>query len=336
MAAPPDPAALHARRQSIRRWSIIGISTVLLVVVAIVSAVSISSKKSSNDGEIGAGSSTLSTSVKALCSSTLYPASCLTTLNPIANTSEAFDPFKLFSFSAQAAITELSSAAERLKNLDVNETTDSIYSSQALNACSELIDLAIDQLNSSISSSFSNLTADNIRTWMSAAITYQQTCIDAFETASPYLRKKVSLSLNNSAEFASNSLAIFNQVYSLFGSVNGVVDGSGFPAWVATKDRKLLQKSLADPRVTADIVVAKDGSGKYKTIKAALAAVPEKSKKRTVIYVKEGVYYENVKVEKNKWNVMMIGDGMSATVVSGKLNFVDGTPTFQTATFGTL
>ncbi|KAK4431584.1 putative pectinesterase/pectinesterase inhibitor 46 [Sesamum alatum] len=44
-------------------------------------------------------------------------------------------------------------------------------------------------------------------------------------------------------------------------------------------------------------------------------------------------YVENVIVEKTKWNVMMVGDGKDATIVSGGLNFVDGTPTFKTATF---
>lgn len=89
-----------------------------------------------------------------------------------------------------------------------------------------------------------------------------------------------------------------------------------------------------DLRSKADIVVAKDGSGKYRTISEALKHVADKSKKRVVIYVKKGIYYENVRVEKTKWNVMIIGDGMTSSVVSGKLNFVDGTPTFSSATFG--
>lgn len=104
------------------------------------------------------------------------------------------------------------------------------------------------------------------------------------------------------------------------------------PKWLQSKDRKLLQAD--DLKKKADIVVAKDGSGKYKTISAALKHVPEKSDNRTVIYVKKGIYYENVRVEKTKWNVMIIGDGMTATIVSGRLNVVDGTPTFSSATFG--
>ncbi len=87
-------------------------------------------------------------------------------------------------------------------------------------------------------------------------------------------------------------------------------------------------------RKKANIVVGKDASCKYKSISDALKKVPKKSDKRFVIYVKKGVYYENVLVDKDMWNVVMVGDGMTATIVSGSLNFVDGTPTFATATFG--
>ena len=80
--------------------------------------------------------------------------------------------------------------------------------------------------------------------------------------------------------------------------------------------------------------MAKDGSGKYKKKFDALKHVLNKSNKRTMIYVKKGVYYEDVRVEKTRWNVMIIGDGMTSTIVSGSRNFVDGTPTFSTATFG--
>ncbi|KAL0317701.1 UNVERIFIED_CONTAM: putative pectinesterase/pectinesterase inhibitor 46 [Sesamum angustifolium] len=70
------------------------------------------------------------------------------------------------------------------------------------------------------------------------------------------------------------------------------------------------------------------------TIKAALKAVPGEKQEEDSFIVKKGVYVENVRVDKTKWNVMMVGDGKDATIISGSLNFVDGTPTFQTATFG--
>jgi pectin methylesterase-like acyl-CoA thioesterase len=104
------------------------------------------------------------------------------------------------------------------------------------------------------------------------------------------------------------------------------------PKWLHSEDRKLLQNP--DLRTMATIVVAKDGSSTYNTITAALQAVPDQSDQRFVIYVKIGVYNENVEVGKNKWNVVMVGDGMTSTMVTGSLNFVDGTPTFKSATFG--
>jgi pectin methylesterase-like acyl-CoA thioesterase len=106
--------------------------------------------------------------------------------------------------------------------------------------------------------------------------------------------------------------------------------GGEFPEWVSPGDRRLLEET----NTTAYVTVAKDGSGDYKTITEAVAAVPKKSETRFVIYVKEGNYSENVILDKNKWNVMMFGDGRAKNIVSGNLNFVDGTPTFNTATFG--
>lgn len=65
----------------------------------------------------------------------------------------------------------------------------------------------------------------------------------------------------------------------------------------------------------------------------AIAAVPDHGTRRFVIYVKKGVYRENVEIKKKKWNIMMIGDGIDATIISGNRNFVDGWTTFRTATF---
>jgi pectinesterase len=102
-------------------------------------------------------------------------------------------------------------------------------------------------------------------------------------------------------------------------------------------ERRLLAAEGNGTTVTADTpdaVVAKDGSGQYKTIGEALKMVPKKSVKRYVVYVKKGEYVENIDLDKNTWNVMIRGDGMTETVVTGSRNYIDGTPTFETATFG--
>ena len=81
-------------------------------------------------------------------------------------------------------------------------------------------------------------------------------------------------------------------------------------------------------------MVAKDGSGKFKTVAEAVASAPDNGKTRYVIYVKKGTYKENVEIGKKKTNVMLVGDGKDATVITGNLNFIDGTTTFKTATVG--
>ena len=55
---------------------------------------------------------------------------------------------------------------------------------------------------------------------------------------------------------------------------------------------------------------------------------------RLYIYVKEGVYEEYVTITKKMVNITMYGDGSQKTTVMGNKNYADGTPIFQTATFG--
>jgi pectinesterase len=83
-----------------------------------------------------------------------------------------------------------------------------------------------------------------------------------------------------------------------------------------------------------DAVVAQDGSGNFTTVSAAVEAAPSQSAARHVIYVKKGVYRETVEVKKKKWNLMLVGDGMGVTVISGHRSYVDGYTTYRSATVG--
>lgn len=81
-------------------------------------------------------------------------------------------------------------------------------------------------------------------------------------------------------------------------------------------------------------MVANDGTGKYKTVNEAVAAAPENSNSRYVIYVKKGVYKETIDIGKKKKNLMLVGDGKDVTIITGSLNVVDGSTTFRSATVG--
>ncbi|XP_073147475.1 probable pectinesterase/pectinesterase inhibitor 36 [Henckelia pumila] len=87
----------------------------------------------------------------------------------------------------------------------------------------------------------------------------------------------------------------------------------------------------------AHLVVAKDGSGNYKTINEAIAALAQMGGNRpdrAIIYVKSGVYDEKVEIGRDLKNIMLVGDGMDKTIVTENGNVQDGQTTFSSATFG--
>lgn len=65
-----------------------------------------------------------------------------------------------------------------------------------------------------------------------------------------------------------------------------------------------------------DIVVAKDGSGNYTTVQAAVNAAPSNSSTRTTIYIKNGSYYEVITVPTNKTNLTFIGQSNTGTILT--------------------
>ncbi|KAG2315227.1 hypothetical protein Bca52824_018349 [Brassica carinata] len=92
-----------------------------------------------------------------------------------------------------------------------------------------------------------------------------------------------------------------------------------FPRWVTTHSRRLL--SARRIRISANVVVAKDGSGNCKKIEEALAMVPMKNIKKFVIHIKQGAYYEKIAVTKKMKNVMFVGDGPTKTIITGNVAF---------------
>ncbi|KAL9351248.1 hypothetical protein Peur_053928 [Populus x canadensis] len=331
-----EQARLEARRRTRKRITIISLSSILLV--AIVVAAVVGTHASSGNSQKGGADKSLSTSVKAVCDVTLYKDSCYNSLAPVAKPDQ-LQPEELFKLAIQVAKNELSKASRHFSKdggVLYNGVKDNMTIT-ALENCQELLSLALDHLDNSLEAGHGvNVIdiVDDLRSWLSTSGTCYQTCIDGLSetkleaTAHDYLK--------NSSELTSNSLAIITWISKVASSVNihrrlMNYEDQEMPKWLHPEDRKLLQSS--DLKKKADVVVAKDGSGKYKRISDALKNVPEKSKKRYVIYVKKGIYFENVRVEKKQWNVMMIGDGMKETIVSASLNVVDGTPTFSTATF---
>ncbi|GAB4828742.1 hypothetical protein Ancab_018410 [Ancistrocladus abbreviatus] len=201
--------------------------------------------------------------------------------------------------------------------------------------CVELYEDTIYQLSQTMVKSNS---IEDVQTYLSAAIANQETCKNGFIDLNLSSQlQSLPFMLSNFSKLLSNALAInkASTISSPTTTINQpggrrllLSDGGHFPSWVSASDRKLLQESSGPSK--ANIVVAKDGSGHYKTISEAVAAASGGS--RFVIYVKAGVYDENVVIKRAVKNLMLIGDGMGATIVTGSRNAEGGSTTFRSAT----
>ena len=72
----------------------------------------------------------------------------------------------------------------------------------------------------------------------------------------------------------------------------------------------------AQSAVKYDFVVAKDGTGNFKTIQEAINAVPDYRKLRTVIFIKQGVYKEKIVLAESKKMVTLMGESKDSTILT--------------------
>lgn len=101
------------------------------------------------------------------------------------------------------------------------------------------------------------------------------------------------------------------------------IDETGVPTWVSGSDRKLMAAAGrgqggggGGARIRATFVVAKDGSGQFKSVQQAVNACPDKNPGRCIIHIKAGVYNEQVIIPKKKNNIFLFGDGARKTVIT--------------------
>ena len=76
---------------------------------------------------------------------------------------------------------------------------------------------------------------------------------------------------------------------------------------------------LCSSRATAQTnrtVVAKDGTGRYTTVAEALGAVPRNNKKEWVIFIKNGVYKEKLRLEPGQDHVVLTGENKYHTILT--------------------
>jgi pectinesterase len=231
----------------------------------------------------------------------------------------------------------------------------------ALQDCQLLSGLNIDflsaagaTLNTSANSTLLDPQAEDVQTLLSAILTNQQTCADGLQAAAAAwsVRDGLAVPMVNSTKLYSVSLSLFTRAWvppagkkSSKGSKSKQPPRHGSHGrglFDATDDemvrRMALDGAAAAVPVVGEVTVDQGGAGNFTTVGAAVAAAPTNlggSSGYFVIRVAAGVYEENVVVPKNRKYVMMIGDGIGQSVITGNRSVVDGWTTFNSATFGT-
>lgn len=335
-----------------KKITVISLSAIFLValIVAVTVGVNLHHSSSSDDDKSNNNLSATMKAIKLICQPTDYKEECVKSLSSEAGNTT--DSKELIKAAFKAAMDDINEAANKSNVL--NELEKDPRAKKALDICKELMDSSTDEFKNS----FDQLgdfdvtkvddLLDNLRIWLSAAITYQETCLDAFQNTTGDAGEKMRAALKSAMQMSSNSLAIVSDLSKVLSNFNFpsigrrllehdvpvLGHGELYPEWFndIPGSRRLLAASPA--QIKPDVTVAKDGSGQFKTINEALPLIPKNSNKTFVIYIKEGVYQEYVELNKSMTHVMMIGDGPQKTRITGNRNFVDGIPTFKTCTVG--
>ncbi|KAK9278458.1 hypothetical protein L1049_028023 [Liquidambar formosana] len=203
--------------------TIVAISAILLLTVILAATfASLVLESNTESAEEEFSSLPPAESIKAVCSVTQYPDSCFTSISSI-NTSPKPDPELIFKLSLQASVTQLSDLSSFLKTLSSNSIPNGPPPDSAVSDCRSLFDDALSRLNDSVSTMevgkgkkvLTKGKIDDIKTWVSGAMTDQETCLDGLEEMGSTALVEVKGKVQRSREYLSNSLAIVDKMYAL-------------------------------------------------------------------------------------------------------------------------
>ncbi|XP_058743221.1 pectinesterase-like [Vicia villosa] len=339
-----------------RKKRIVIICTSSFLLVAMVVAVTVGVNNS--DGVNGQSRiSSTQKAVKTFCSPTSFKKDCEENL--LAEVGSTTDSKELMKLAFNITVAKIRKGIEKTGLLEDVEKEP--RAKMALDTCKKLMDLSIGELQRSIegitSFNINNLESIlvSLRVWLTGAMTYQETCLDGFANITSEAGTKMKHILRLSKRMSSNALDVVTDLENAVKDINvtkderrlfedykssyvgeqvGHDDVNEVPSWVGDGSsagvRRLLQ--VAQNKLKANVVVAQDGSGKFRTINEALKLVPVNGQKPFVIYIKQGVYREYVDITILMTNVVLVGDGDTKTIISGNKNMADGIATYATPT----
>jgi pectinesterase inhibitor-like protein len=332
-----------------RKRLVVGVLSALMLVAMVVGTVAFLLNDKAGEEESKRNMSKTMRSVELFCAPADYQGTCRETLEGALSRS---DPSEHPHAAAAAAIAAVERALEQGFNrstvLDAVRQSNDTLVWEAMRDCRMLLGSCRDNVERALASiAWRGVEGpvQDLQAWLSAVITFQGSCVDMFPKGE--VREEVKTTMEKAREISSNALAVIKQGAALSAMLDlhaedlddkkagrGARQQLKAAAWVSREDRKLLA-AAGKGGLTPNVTVAKDGSGDFRNISAALDAMPGNYTGRYFIYVKEGVYEEMVNITNCMANVTMYGDGSKKSIVTGSRNILDGTRMWRTATFGT-
>ncbi|XLS60489.1 hypothetical protein HN51_014717, partial [Arachis hypogaea] len=292
--------------------------------------------------------SSTSSSIDTICNLTPYPTFCKS------NSPSNVQGGDIHEYGRFYTNKSLSSSRDVLSLLSSYLQSPSKFSQStilALEDCHLLVDLNIDfwtktlQTVDTTNRTLNSSEAENLLTMISATLTNLDTCLESLKEATSSTPDDNLVShVSNGTMFSSISLALFKRGWA--SSITTQQSRKLFSdayAWeqrvheiIRKRGRKLLQSAPDGVVVNQTVVVNPDGSGNFTTINDAVAAAPNNTGGVNgffVIYVVAGVYEEYVSIPKYKQYLMMIGDGINQTIITGNHSAGTGYTTFNSYSF---
>ncbi|KAG6412269.1 hypothetical protein SASPL_124943 [Salvia splendens] len=204
-----DPIPATNRR---RRRIIIALSLAVLLTLLIASLTTVLIRRSASKSNPSQLASNSADSLKTVCSVTRYPDSCLSSISPL-NSPPSSNPLRFFNLSLHASLLEVTILKSQLPDAEA-----------AIKDCAELFDDAASQLGNSAESIcvgpgeevLTEMRVSDLQTWISASLTDLDTCLDELAEMGSTAVGEWKVKVQRAMEYISNTLAILNNIRSLF------------------------------------------------------------------------------------------------------------------------
>lgn len=268
-----------------------------------------------------------------VCRATRFPSSCDSSLP---SSSDDLPTLHLLLAAVNASARSLPPARSMSQSLLSTAGPDMARANAAAN-CLEFLSYSDHRTGLTLGAVAAGRIKD-ARAWMSAALLFQYDCWSALKYVNTTRPVGAAMAyLTGLSEVTSNALSML-AAYDRF--------GGGAAAWrppeterdgvwedmAAGAGRRLKFPAAGEAKAT----VCKAGC-EYAEVQTAVEAAPANvgAGEWFTIYVKEGVYKERVRVGLEKTRLVLLGDGVGKTVITGSLNAdVVGVSTYNTPTVG--